>query len=407
MTQSFLKTYKTSIVDEHGCKVTLRGVNLGGWLMMEGYILQSLNVAVRKFKKDFASVLGVKALQDFEKNFYKTFIQESDFKTIANLGFNCIRLPFHFGLIESAPYRYSQEGLAYLDKAIFWAEKYHLYIILDLHAAPGSQNHDWHSDSLGKAELWNNKTFQKRTFALWAFLADRYKDNPVVAGYDLLNEAVVANAKELNHFYAALIEHIRSVDQKHILFVEGNIWATDIKCLDDFKDNNLALSIHFYHPIDFTFNFVPLLSYPLRCKNILWDKAMLKRMIASYAKLAKQYQAPILVGEFGVYDRDNHYGEMDWLSDIVQCFEEHHFHWTYWTYKAVKNTIFPDGLLSYYPNDAWVNRQGPVMGWDTYASLWGKHKNQMIESWKSDHFTLNEKVSKALKSCITSKKSQA
>ena len=86
-------------------------------------------------------------------------------------------------------------------------------------------------------------------------------------------------------------------------------------------------------------------------------------MVGSYAKLAKEYQAPILVGEFGVYGRDNKHGEMNWLSDVVQSFEEHSFHWTYWTYKAIKNVTFPDGMKSYYPNDAWVNRRGPVTGW--------------------------------------------
>ncbi len=398
MNDPFLRTHKTHIVDAQGRKVMLRGVNLGGWLMMEGYFMQAPNIAVRQFKKTFASALGEKTLKDFERNFYATFIQEKDFQEIAKLGFNCIRLPFHHGLVETRPYHYSLEGLAYLDRAIAWAKKYHLYVILDLHAAPGSQNHDWHSDSLGQAELWKKKIFQARTFALWEFLAHRYKDNVTIAGYDLLNEAVINDVKGLNDFYATLIKRIRAVDPRHILFVEGNTWATDLKSLDKFYDDRIALSIHFYHPMDFTFNFVPLLSYPLRYQGIRWDKAMLRRMVASYAKIAKDYPAPVFVGEFGVQSRDNREGELDWLSDVVQCFNEKDFHWTYWTYKAVKNTIFPDGILSYYPNDPWINRQGPQVGWDTYAKLWPTHKEQIIESWKSKHFTLNQKVARALQS---------
>jgi len=394
--KKFLRTHKTNIVDGQGRKVMLRGVNLGGWLMMEGYILQARNIAVHQFKKEFSAALGAKALKDLEKSFYQSFIQESDFEAIAKLGLNCIRLPFHHSLIERVPYHYSDDGLAYLDQAIAWAEKYHLYIILDLHAAPGSQNHDWHSDSLGAAELWKNKIFQKRTFALWEFLADRYKDNPTVAGYDLLNEAVIDDAAVLNRFYATLIRQIRAADKNHILFVEGNKWATDIKCLQRFPDTNLALSIHFYHPIDFTFNFVPQLSYPLRYQKIFWNKAMFGRIVASYAKIAKEHQAPILVGEFGVNYRDNRDGEVDCLSDVVKCFNDHDFHWTYWTYKAIKNTTFPDGILSSYPNHPWVNRQGPKTGWETYAALWPKEKRRIIESWKSDHFTPNAKVIKAL-----------
>jgi hypothetical protein len=364
--------------------------------MMEGYIMQAPNVAVRKFKEKFASKLGLKALKDFERHFYATFIQEKDFKNIAKMGFNCVRLPFHHGLIETSPYRYDARGLAYLDQALAWAEKYHIYVVLDLHAAPGCQNHDWHSDSLGKAELWKSPTFQQRTFALWAFLADRYKDKAVVAGYDLLNEAVIAESQKLNDFYRTLIKTIRAVDRKHIIFVEGNTWATDIKSLERFNDEQLALSIHFYHPIDFTFNFVPLLSYPLRTKDLRWDKSVLKRMIRAYAAQAKEYRAPVFVGEFGIYGRDNRHGEMDWLSDLLRSFNDHDFHWTYWTYKAIKNTTFPDGILSYFPNDAWVHRQGPVTGWDTYADLWKEYKHKIINSWDSDQFTLDQKISKVL-----------
>ncbi len=399
MKYSFLRTQRTKIFDAMGREIFLRGVNLGGWLMMEGYFLQAPNIGVRKFKKEFAARLGEKALQDFERAFYSTFIQEEDFKRIAEMKMNCIRLPFHHGLIETAPYRYSAKGVAYLDQAIRWAKKYGLYVILDLHGAAGCQNHDWHSDSLGKAELWGNKNFQKRTAALWEFLADRYRDESTVAGYDLLNEAVIADEKKLNDLYRVIIQAIRSADKNHVLFVEGNKWATDLKCLERFHDHNLALSIHFYHPIDFSFNFVPSLRYPLRYQGLKWDRAMLGRMVASYAKSAKEYGAPIFVGEFGVNDRDNVHHEIDYLKDVLSCFDAHDFHWTYWTYKAVKHTMFPDGLFSYYPNSPWVNRQGPKTGWDTYADLWPRHKKDIIESWKTKYFTPNTKAIKALSSC--------
>ena len=395
----FLEIQKAKIVDAQNHPVALRGVNVGGWLMMEGYIMQAPNVAVRQFKKDFGARLGKGALKSFERLFYDTFIQEEDFKRIAQMGFNSVRVPFHHGLIETSPYRYGQAGVAYLDKAIQWANKYKLYVILDLHGAAGCQNHDWHCDSLGQAGLWHQQAFQKRTFALWEFLADRYRDNPVVAGYDLLNEAVIKDSKKLNDFYRSLIRTVRRVDKNHILFVEGNTWATDVKCLERFHDDQIALSIHFYHPIDFSFNFVPLLRYPLRYQGASWSRAMLNRIAASYARAAKVYGAPVLVGEFGVNYRGNMYGEIDYLKDVVSCFRSHGFHWTYWTYKAIKNTGFPDGLVSYYPNDPWVHRQGPKMGWDTYADLWPRNKKAIVESWKTKHFMANTQVIKALSSC--------
>ena len=155
---NFLKVYKTKIVDRALSPVNLRGLNLGGWLMMEAYFMHAPNRAEQIFKKKFAEELGPSALKEFEKHFRASFIQEKDFARIAKWGFNSLRVPFNFRLIESAPYKYSQAGLAYLDQVVKWAKKYKIWIILDLHAAPGAQNHDWHSDSLGPAELWTKES---------------------------------------------------------------------------------------------------------------------------------------------------------------------------------------------------------------------------------------------------------
>jgi len=311
------------------------------------------------------------------------------------MGCNCLRLPFHHGLIETAPYTYDLDGVRRLDQSIRRARACGMRIILDLHAAPGAQNHDWHSDSPGKAGLWTSRANQKRTIALWQFLADRYKDEPGVAGYDLLNEAVIGDAKVLNAFYARLIKEVREADPHHILFVEGNTWATDIRCLDDFQDDNWVYSIHFYHPIDFTFQFVPQLRYPLRNGVKVFGKGVLRRMVNEYKKVARG--RPVLVGEFGVNARGGQAGEDRWLDDVLSCFEDAGFHWTYWTYKAVKNHMFPDGIYSYYPNDPWVSRHGPRCGWETWADLWPTMKSKIVRSWETDRFQANVPVLKVLK----------
>jgi len=207
--KNFLRTNKTKIVSKGNKPITLKGVNLGGWLMMEAYILHAPNFPEQKFKKEFSNALGKKALYSFEQKYRGSFIREWDIKNIAQLGFNCIRVPFNYRLIAKTPYRYDQQGIRFLDQVIRWAKKYRIWVILDLHAAPGAQSCDWHADSMGKAELWTRKTNQERALALWEFLADRYKDEESVAGYDLLNEAVLENTKLLNRFYKKLIKKRR------------------------------------------------------------------------------------------------------------------------------------------------------------------------------------------------------
>lgn len=395
--KNFLKTDKTNIVGEGHQPVRLKGVNLGGWLMMEAYILHAPNFPEQKFKREFAAALGEPALGSFEKKFREHFIRESDIEHIAGLGFNCVRVPFNYRLIEKKPYQYDGRGARFLDRVIRWAKKYKIWVILDLHAAPGAQNHDWHSDSFGKVELWTKKSHQERTLALWEYLADRYQHEEAVAGYDLLNEAVLEDADLLNRFYRKLIKRIRGVDQNHILFIEGNQWATDLECLESYEDHNYVLSIHHYEPFNFAFNFVPGLSYPIKAPEGGWDKKIMRRNLLRYRKVSRTREIPIFVGEFGVNARYGWFGEDRWLKDILKCFQDFGFHWTYWTYKAVKNSVLPDGIYSYTDNPPWVNRMGPLTGWDTYRRQWPARQRAMAESWHTDGFQVNKKILDELK----------
>lgn len=392
----FLKTKNTQIVNSGGQPIFLRGVNLGGWLMMEAYFLHTPNYPEKKFRKEFSEHLGAKALAEFDRAFRNSFVQEKDIKIIASFGFNCLRVPFHYRCVENKPYEFKAEGLRYLDWIVRLGKKYKLYIILDLHAAPGSQNHDWHADSSGPAEFWLKKEYRKRAVAVWEFLADRYKNEEYLAGYDILNEAVTDDTKTLNEFYKEVIAAIRRVDKNHILFIEGNRWAQDLTCLAAIQDDNYALSVHAYEPIEFTAHFIPHLVYPMTGHPRKWNKEASRKLLATYASAAQKYSIPIYVGEFGVNYRNNYYGEDLWLKDMLELYEEFGFHWTYWTYKAVKSNIFPDGIFSFYDNPPWVNRSGPRTGWETYHLHWPKRKREMMQSWQTKNFKENTPLLKAL-----------
>lgn len=390
-----LKVHKECIMDGAD-PVRLKGVNLGGWLMPEGYILHAPNRGYRFFRKNFIAALGERAWTDLECGFRDHFIQGPDFARIRAMGFNSVRLPFHYGLVERKPYEYSLDGVAYLDRAIRWAKQNDLRVILDMHAAPGAQNHDWHSDSDGRALFWTKRSYQDRAAALWQFLADRYRAEEAVAGYDLLNETVLQDPKCMNRYYHQAIKAIRSVDREHMIFVEGNRWAQDLVCLDEFSDDNLVLGIHFYEPLEFTFNFVPGLTYPLGKGRQRWDGKVMRKRLEGYAKIAKKRGRPLWCGEFGVNARGGLFGEHLWLQDILAHFRALDIHWHYWTWKAVKNAMFPDGVNSYVPNDPWVNRPGPLTGWETYHLHWRKDQRRMAASWKTGAFEKNKQISQVL-----------
>ncbi len=361
---------------------------------MEGYILGGRNIAESAFKDNFRKIHGRKELQNFERLFRANFIGEADFKNIAALGANAVRIPFNYRLIEKKAGFYPREGFSFLDKAFSWAEKYKLGIILDLHAAPGAQNCDWHADSKGRALLWESKNCQDRTFALWEKVADRYKDEPALIGYDVLNEPVLGNksTRILKAFYRKLIRRIRSVDKKNIIFLEGDIWAQRIDFLPDLIADNIWISIHAYLPLNYVLNFTPFYKFPGKIDGVFWNKDTLCRHFRSYFNFSRKYKVKIFVGEFGINWRGGFWGELKWLEAVLSAFEAFGFSYTYWTYKAMAGHVFPDGLYQHIANSKYINREGPLQGYDTYIKFWAREKKAIADFWRTDKFSPNEEL---------------
>ncbi len=388
---SLLKVEARFITDQKGKKIYLHGVNLGGWLMMEGYILHGRNFPEHIFKREFVRQNGQKELLKFMRLSRQNFITYQDIQRIRKMGANCVRVPFNYRLIAY------DKGWNYLDNVIRWCKKESIWAIFDLHAAPGAQNPDWHSDSDGRALLWKDKKLQRQYFAICRRIAARYKDETTVAGYDVLNEPVLKNPKALRRFYQKVVKEIRKVDKNHIIFLEANLWGQQLKPLGRPKDKNTVYSIHIYQPLNFTFNFHPHLKYPGNIDGKFWDRKEIYKMIAPYYELAESWQVPIYVGEFGVNFRSpKYYGELRYLKDVLECFKRFGFHWTYWTYKAAAGGIYPDGIYQYLPDAPWVKREGPILGWENFHSLWKKQKNKIAASWKTEKFTENKYISSLL-----------
>ncbi|MBN1527139.1 MAG: glycoside hydrolase family 5 protein [Candidatus Omnitrophica bacterium] len=395
-----LKVRGTDIVDETGRPVHLKGVALGGWLLMEGYMFCGRLIPERTFREEFEKARGREALAEFTRAFRDTFIQESDIRTIKEWGANCVRVPFNYRLVEfeDRPFSLNEEGLGYLDRVVEWCEKYGLYCILDMHAAPGGQNPDWHADC-ASPEFFSNSFNIDRYLRLWYFLADRYSGSTAVAGYDVLNEPVVKLHEErlIKDVYEKVTKEIRNADTKHIIFLEGNNWAQRLGFLGTPKDRNTAYSVHMYAPSDYVFNWEIDLAYPGKVYNMMWDKKTLESIAEPYKDFIDMHKVPLYVGEFGINWRGGHYGELQWVRDVVEIFDKHRFHWTYWTYKTVANATYPDGIYRYLKNAPWIDRHGPVTGWENFPRLWQKDKKHIIASWKTDNFILNERLFSVLR----------
>ena len=317
-------------------------------------------------------------------------------------GANCVRVPFNYRIIEfeDKPFSLNEEGLGYLDRIVKWCEKYGLYCILDMHAVPGAQNTDWHADcSDRKPDFFTNEFNKDRYFRLWHFLADRYKGISAVAGYDVINEPLAPFEHEsvLLDLYEKVTKEIRDVDARHIIFLEGNFWGARLNFLGKPKDSNTAYSVHAYSPADYTFNWTTDLVYPGKVYSITWNRTKLEFFGRQHFSFVDKVKVPLYIGEYGVNWRGGGFGEAKWVKDMVGIFNKHKAHSTYWTYKTVANSIFPDGIYRYTKNPPWVNRKGPVVGWDNFAALWPKEKGRMVFSWRTENFVLNKKLLTILK----------
>ena len=127
-----------------------------------------------------------------------------------------------------------------------------------MHTAPGGQSGGWHADGGTHLPLfWRHKDFQDRFVWLWTELASRYKDNKWVAGFNLLNEPADPHPAQerLTELYDRLCTAIRKVDTKHIIFLDGNTFASDFsKFPDNVRErwgDNVAYAIHDYSPFGF------------------------------------------------------------------------------------------------------------------------------------------------------------
>jgi len=322
---SFLHTAGQDIVNELGNKIFLKGVGLGNWLLPEGYMWKfgAAGDRPRKIEKVVADLIGNDKATLFWKSFRQNYITEADIKQIASLGFNSVRpaLNARVFLTEDEHPVYVEEGFQLMDSLVSWCKKYKLYVIIDMHAAPGGQTGANIDDSKNDIpELFIESKYQDQLVDLWVKLAQKYKDEPAVAAYDLLNEPLpigTGAADKYKHLleplYQRITAAIRHVDQKHMITVEGFNWANDWSGFNKPFDNNMFYQFHYY----------------------CWSRPDNLNGIDQYLKRRDELNAPVWVGETG--EKNN---AIYWATS--QYFAAHNIGFSFWPWKKMdtKNTPF-------------------------------------------------------------------
>jgi endoglucanase len=331
--EPWLKVSGDHIVNQKGDTVYLRGFGLGGMLHMENFI-DGYPANEQTMRTELLKVLGEKKYNLFFDTFLKSYFTEPDAEYIQSLGLNLIRIPINYHLFEDDmnPRVMKEGAFEYLDKVIELCAKHQIYTIIDLHALPGSQNQHWHSDNpTHRAMFWEQKDFQDRALLLWEVIAERYKNQPWVAGYDLINEPSDPTGKKLFPYYKRLYDAVRKVDPNHILFLEGDRYAVDFSMFTEVWENVVYTNHDYAVP-----GFIHGGDYPGYTGTRYYDKDTLEHDFLKKSEFMFSHKVPLWVGEFGpVYTGNPAKDEMRYqiLKDQLAYYRTYHVSWCIWLYK--------------------------------------------------------------------------
>lgn len=316
--------------------IILRGMGLGGWLLPEGYMWKFYTKCDRPRRMEalIEKLCGSQYAASFWKRYYSSFIAEKDIAWIASQGLNSIRLAMNarhlFHVDATGIVSFNEKMMRYVDDCISWCKKYELYLFLDMHGAPGGQTGQNIDDSENDVpELFTEVKNQDALIDMWRLLALRYRDEPAVGGYDLINEPLPKWNNQYNYMllplYRRLIAAIREVDQKHIIILEGAHWATDFSVFDEFTieeaSDNIVLQFHKY-----------------------WSDPD-EESISQFVEVGKRLNVPLWMGEGGE-------NNLQWYTYVFPMYERLEIGWCFWSYKKMET---PNSPVTFKQPDKWCD----------------------------------------------------
>lgn len=328
MAQGFLRTSGTRIVDEAGENIPFRGIGLGGWMLQEGYMLRVENKGQQhKIRERITRLVGEEKTRAFYDLWLSNHTTRQDIEAMKAWGFNSVRLPMHYALFtlpvdqEPVPGKntWLEKGFTITDSLLQWCRDNQLWLILDLHAAPGGQGNDLNISDRDdtKPSLWDLKANRDKTVALWKELARRYANEPVIAAYDVINEPNWGfedpNDKNglqekgnvlLKELLVDITKAIREVDTNHIIIIEGNGWGNNYNGMLPPWDKNMVLSFHKY----WNYN----------------NEEAIRHML----QMRDRYDIPVWLGETG--ENSN-----VWFTEAIRLLEQNNIGWAWWPLKKI------------------------------------------------------------------------
>ncbi|MBN2005554.1 MAG: cellulase family glycosylhydrolase [Anaerolineae bacterium] len=363
---------------EEDAAIILRGVNLGNYLLIEPWLNGWVSGTITATNESdyytlreevLAPRFGTTGMQDLLQTYRESYLTPADFDFLMRIGVNLVRLPIYYRDLQDDDGHLIPAGFEPVDRVIAACEDRGIYVLLDLHGAPGGQSTDCWTGRCGYNRLFQGSPaeqtlFQNRTIALWEAIAERYADNTAVMGYDLLNEPIgvlpdslpyLDRLHTLWNLYDRLYDAIRVKDAHHILMMEA-VW--DLNTLPipaDYGWENVVYQLHTYCSWCED-------QHPVYTDRVAAHREFVDGKIALVQNYIRgcRYQVPILIGEFNAYD------SRETWDYYLEQFNEQGWSWTLWNYKmAIKNSrwglladrYYDEGTLPKFQEDSFENLQ--------------------------------------------------
>jgi endoglucanase len=315
--KNFIYTEGRQLMLPGGKPFIMRGTNLGNWLVPEGYMFKLRDVnSPRLINRAFSELIGPAAIDSFWNTYLNNYVTAADIHYLKSIGMNSIRVPFNYRLFANEKYlgkTNPNHGFELLDRLVSWCKKEQLYILLDMHCAPGGQTGDNIDDGDGYPFLFDSEQDQQLTVNIWKRIAAHYSNEPIIIGYDLLNEPIATyfNAADFNPklegVYKRITAAIRQVDKNHLIFLGGAQWDSNFAPFGRPFDSKLVYTFHKY-----------------------WTSPT-QEVIQPYIDFSNQYNVPIYCGETG--ENSN-----QWIDSFRLTLEHAGIGWHFWPYKKMDDS---------------------------------------------------------------------